>query len=125
MARGYELRPKPGTILSDEPGHHKTVVTRVVENDERLMVHTTTTYFYTYTDFKTQKKRVPEPSKRTITHAKYLCVNGPLVGQTRVAEEAPGYIPYNRSGHIPYSTSPSVAGNKNIPSVVLVHSSTL
>src|SRR4051812_30225265 len=90
-----ELRPKPGTVVRNEPSH-KTVVVRVVETERKLTVHTHTTY-----DPKAKwgSYGKPKDSDGTITHTKCLCVNGPLVGQYKVPDDVVNadYSVYNRS----------------------------
>jgi hypothetical protein len=92
-----ELRPLPGAVIRETKGHSKTVVVRVVEKTDKLIIHTRTIY---------SKKMKEENAKRgydfkdhdgRITHAKMLCVNGPHAGQWHLPDDVVDYHQYNRS----------------------------
>jgi hypothetical protein len=86
------LRPKPGSVLSSN-SERKTVVVRVVETEQKLTVHTLTT-FNPKTNWRGER---PKDHKGTITHQKCLCVNGPLAGQRKIPDDVPDYSVYNRA----------------------------
>jgi hypothetical protein len=98
------LRPPAGFVIERIHGHHTIVVTRVVETDAAIVVHTETRYDAAFVKKEKQKyTKLPishdwlKPQKLVMTTQKFLCVNGDLRGCYRVPEEAPGYEVYNRS----------------------------
>lgn len=79
----HGIRPKPGTVIDEQKGYRKTVVTRIVEKTNKLIIHTHTTF-----NKKAQwQGYVPKDCDGTVTYAKMLCVNGPLAGQWHVPED--------------------------------------
>jgi len=119
MSRNTDLRPLPGSVL-DQRECRKTVVVRVVEKLDKLVIHTQTIYdrkaLAKQAYYKTHPDEMPKDHKGTVTRAKMLCVNGPYAGQHWLPQEveSEGYEQYNRS----YGRGPVRAGEA--PKTVLV-----
>lgn len=102
-----DLRPAPGTILRKDK-HYKEVVERVKESLDAIVVHTMTEILI---DGRIERRR------GTIKRQKYLCVNGPSVGQRLAELEADEYVLYNRASGV----MARPIKWRDIPRCVLVH----